>query len=163
MHDRQAERQAKRCRAQLAQPDLGTSDACSLCGGDWAACFAREGECEPPTSAIVAAESSRSEAELSRPMHSTFERFAIDSDDPDGVEELPDSTNPLAADDEQWWLEVEEAIDTEVGEDGYFAHAPTIAEIPCRAGTGCRRRISAKRPALPSETEARPSKKRRPG
>ena len=96
-------------------------------------------------------------------MHSSFECFAIDSDDPDGIEEPPEADDTPAAGDEQWWLEVEEAIETEVGEDGYFAHAPTIAEIPCRAGTGCRRRINAKRPALPSETEARPSKKRRPG
>ena len=72
-------------------------------------------------------------------------------------------TTTATADDERWWSEVETAIEADGGEDGYFAHAPTVVAVTVSAGSGCRRRICAKRPALPSEVEAMPSKRRRPG
>ena len=88
------------------------------------------------------------------------------SHDDHEVAELANATNSeglARLDDEQWWQEVERAIDADGDDVHIFDREPTIVDLITHERGTSRRRINAKRPALPHEVETRPTKRKRPG
>ena len=98
------------------------------------------------------------ELQLNRPT----EFFAFIPDELDGSE--PAGYRASTSADEQWWQEVDMAIQADGDGDAAFDRTPTVLDLLELASCTARRRVSAKRPALPHELEARPPcKKKRPG
>ena len=96
------------------------------------------------------------------PIHHPTEHFALASDEREnGMWAESNSSNTA---DEHWWQEVEAAIQADGYGEERFARTPLITNLLDPAGGTTRRRVSAKRPALPHEVESMPPRKRkRPG
>jgi hypothetical protein len=96
------------------------------------------------------------------PIHVPIEHFTLASDEHEDT--VPVSSSAKEDEDEQWWAGVEAAIRADNNVDDSFGRTPKITNLLDPASSNARRRISAKRPALPHETEGMPpGKRKRPG
>ena len=136
---------------------IGGVDRCSLCDGDWATCFA--GHCVQASSVETPAVPHGPDMHrLNVPLQHQAERFEYGSSDSE-IDKDDEEPAQSECDDATWWSTVEQHIAASAHDDGYFAHSPSVVVV----GDVPRRRVTGKRPALPSEVASPPKKQRRPG
>ena len=99
-----------------------------------------------------------SQHRLNTPLQHRAELFDYGSSDSE-VEKDDEEPDRPESDDAVWWNLVEQHIVASAHDDGYFAHSPSVVIV----GEVPRRRVTGKRPALPSEIASPPKKQRRSG